>query len=274
MRGSPCAKKSRESVVAETRAFCRTRPREFRLDPSLPNSHHSSFLEGIVLQEPAWWPSGLRPQASARQAGRQAVSSYCLLVPPPPPPPPPPPVPSPELLPKSPGLTFARSGGGEVRTIHSAGPRSIAPFKCRKLSGQVGAFDFASSFSLMNGSVFILSPISPPLGCPLQTAGREGGRELRDGRRLCEKQAFHPSKRCPLLFLTQETPLHHLRIMDIAWKQMMSSLEIFLRRRTERRASVSLLCWPVLKSLEFKIINRAWRHILGRPTLEPNRSLL
>ncbi len=58
-----------------------------------------------------------------------------------------------------------------------------------------------------------------------------------------------------------------------AWKQM-SSLEIFLRRRTERRASVSLLCWPVLKSLEFKIINRAWRQILGRPTLEPKSSLL
>ena len=50
------------------------------------NSHHSGFREGIVLQEPAWWPSGLRPQP-----GRQAVSSYCLLVPPPPPPPPPPP---------------------------------------------------------------------------------------------------------------------------------------------------------------------------------------
>lgn len=262
MRVSPCAKKSRESVVAETRAFCRNRPREFRFDHSLPNSHHRCFLEGIVLPEP------VLPSAMADSpAGRQRLLSVGLA-------PTPTPVPSPELLPKSPGLTFARSGGGEVRTIHSAGPRSVAPFKCRKLSGQVGAFDFASSFSLMNGFVFFLSPISPPLGCPLQTAGREGGRELRDGRRLCEKQAFHPSQRCPLLFLTQETPLHHLRIMDIAWKQMMSSLEIFLRRRTERRASVSLLCWPVLKSLEFKIINRAWRHILGRPTLEPNRSLL
>ena len=87
MRVSPCAKKSRESVVAETRAFCRNRPREFRFDHSLPNSHHSSFLEGIVLQEPAW-PSALRPQPGGR-AGRQAGSGYCLLFPPPPPPPPP-----------------------------------------------------------------------------------------------------------------------------------------------------------------------------------------
>ena len=115
MRVSPCAKKPRESVVAEARAFCRNRPREFRVDPSLPNSHHSSFLEGIVLREPAWWPSGLRPQASARQAGRQAGRQRLLSVGPAPTPTPTP-VPSPELLPKSPGLTFARSGGGEGRS--------------------------------------------------------------------------------------------------------------------------------------------------------------
>ena len=155
----------------------------------------------------------LSPQASARRAGRQAGRQRLLSVVPAPTPTPTP-VPSPALLPKSPGLTFARSGGGEVRTIHSAGPRSIAPFKCRKLSGQVGAFDFASSFSLTNGFFFFLSPISPTLRLPPPNC-REGRRERgKDGRRMCEKQAFFPGKRSPLLFLTQETPLHHLRIMD------------------------------------------------------------
>ncbi len=132
-------------------------------------------------------PSGLSPAGgqAGRQAGRQRLLSVV-----PAPTPTPTPVPSPALLPESPGLTFARSGGGEVRTIHSAGPRSIAPFKCRKLSGQVGAFDFASSFSLMNGFFFFLSPISPNLRLPPPNC-REGRRERgRDGRRMCEKQAF------------------------------------------------------------------------------------
>ena len=49
---SPCAKKSRESVVAETQAFFRNRQREFSFDHALQSSHQRSFLEGIELQEP------------------------------------------------------------------------------------------------------------------------------------------------------------------------------------------------------------------------------
>ena len=147
--------------------------KQAHLDDSLDRSHPRSFLEGIELscRSPERDPAAARgpPQPgrpACRQAGRPAGRQGLL------------------------------SAGPTATLPHPppAGPRPIASFKCRKLSSQVRASDFASSFSPLNGDPphprtpppipipipipippFHVSTLRPPLSAPC------GGRGLGDG---------------------------------------------------------------------------------------------
>ena len=128
-------------------------PKRAHLEDSLDRSHPRSFLEGIELQESGTWPRRrrrLQRASSARQAGRPCRQGLLSVGPTPTFPHPPP-----------------------------AGPRRIASFKCRKLSSQVRASDFASSFSLLNGDP--PHPAIPRLHLETAPSAPRGGRGLGDG---------------------------------------------------------------------------------------------
>ena len=105
-----------------------------------------------------------------------------------------------------------------------AGPRRIASFKCRKLSSQVRASDFASSFSLLNGD-----PPHPAIPClHLETApsAPRGGRGLGggEGGRGTDSPRVRPKESPP--FGNPGNPAHACEDHGRAWKQP-PSLDIF-----------------------------------------------
>lgn len=121
----------------------------------------------------------------------------------------------------------------------------------QKLSSQVRGGDFSWSFSL--GKVFFFPPFPnfPTLRLPLADCMEGGGEGCVHETRLVSGQ------RSPRHFPTRETPQNFWSMLALVW-EWTSSLAIFLctRRRfsspavwgPERRARVSLLCGPVLKS--------------------------
>ena len=103
-------------------------------------------------------------------------------------------------------------------------PRRIASFKCRKLSSQVRASDFASSFSLLNGD-----PPHPAIPClHLETApsAPRGGRGLGggEGGRGTDSPRVRPKESPP--FGNPGNPAHACEDHGRAWKQP-PSLDIF-----------------------------------------------
>lgn len=205
MQVNPCVKRSREPVTTVTRAFFRNRPIWMY---SLDRSHPRSFLEGIELQESGSWPRRRRRRRqrapSARQAGRPAgrqASRPCRQ----------------GLLSVGPTPTFPHPPPAGY-------PRRIASFKCRKLSSQVRASDFASSFSLLNGD-----PPHPAIPClHLETApsAPRGGRGLGggEGGRGTDSPRVRPKESPP--FGNPGNPAHACEDHGRAWKQP-PSLDIF-----------------------------------------------
>ena len=177
--------------------------KQAHLDDSLDRSHPRSFLEGIELscRSPERDPAAARgpPQPgrpACRQAGRPAGRQGLL------------------------------SAGPTATLPHPppAGPRPIASFKCRKLSSQVRASDFASSFSLLNGD-----PPHPAIPClHLETApsAPRGGRGLGggEGGRGTDSPRVRPKESPP--FGNPGNPAHACEDHGRAWKQP-PSLDIF-----------------------------------------------
>ena len=198
-------------------------------------------------------------RGSFRQAGRQAGRRWFISPAPPhsrPQLPAPPPTPGrhpccaasrfPNRLDSRPGR-----GGGEIRKIQASGPGFNHFIQMQKLSSQVRGGDFSWSFSL--GKVFFFPPFPnfPTLRLPLADCMEGGGGGCVHETRLVSGQ------RSPRHFPTREPPQNFWSMLALVW-EWTSSLAIFLctRRRfsspavwgPERRARVSLLCGPVLKS--------------------------
>lgn len=170
MQVNPCVKRSREPVTTVTRAFSETGPSGcipwtgVTPEVSLKGSSCRSRGRGPAAAAAA----AKGPLQPGRPAGRQA-SRPCRQ----------------GLLSVGPTPTFPHPPPAGY-------PRRIASFKCRKLSSQVRASDFASSFSLLNGD-----PPHPAIPClHLETApsAPRGGRGLGVGRRPRDRFASCQAK--------------------------------------------------------------------------------
>ena len=106
------------------------------------------------------------------------------------------------------------------------------------------------------------------LGFTAPDRAEEGGWGV--GREAKGQTHLVSGQRSLLLFVTQETPLMHVRITDVrrsshrpltsspSWEEVFIPA-CFQRDRKGGRGRAFLWRWPALKSLESKTLHRAWR---------------